>query len=150
MERTEGRCRRGRASTRMDPAAPRSDGGKVGAGPGRARGAAPSDHLNVVVTLRLQVSRPRLWKRGAPAQHRRRRRRPLGRSGEGHGEPERADRGGAGQAAGRHAERPGEAPHPGGSVCQPGQTPGPTESCLRGTPRDFSPTFTAMNVVFLL
>lgn len=74
-----------------------------------------------VASFRLKVSRPGLWKHGAPAQHRGRRRRPLGRSGQGRREPERADRGGLGQAAGRHAERPGEASHPGGSDCQPGQ-----------------------------
>lgn len=128
MERTEGRCRPGRGSTRTDPAALPSDGGKVSAWPVRVRGAGPSDYLNVVVILRLQVSQPRLWKRGAPAQHRGRGRRPLGRSGESPGEPERADRGGVGEAAGRHAERPGEAPHPGGSVCQPGQAQDPQKA----------------------
>lgn len=116
----------------MDPAALRSDEGKVSAWQVCVHGAGPSDHVNVVVILRLQVSQPRLWKRGAPAQHRRRRRRPLGRSGESHGEPERADRGGVGEAAGRHAERPGEAPHPGGSVCQPGQTQDPQEAACEG------------------
>lgn len=121
----------------MAPAALRSGEGKVGARQVWARGAGPSDDVNVVLILRLQVPRPRLWKRGAPAQHRRRRRRPLGRSGEGHGEPERADRGGVGEAAGRHAERPGEAPHPGGSVCQPGQTPDPPGAAFEGRPRTF-------------
>lgn len=137
MERTEGRCRRGRGSTRMDPAALRSDAGKVSAWQVCVRGAGPSDYIDRVVILRLQVSQPRLWKRGAPVQHRRRRRRPLGRSGESHGEPERADRGGVGEAAGRHAERPGEAPHPGGSVCQPGQAQNPQKAAFEGRLRTF-------------
>lgn len=121
----------------MDPAALRSGEGKVGARQVCVRGAGPSDYVNVAVILRLQVSQPRLWKRGAPAQHRRRRRRPLGGSGESPGEPERADRGGVGEAAGRHAERPGEAPHPGGSVSQPGQNQDPLKAAFEGRLRTF-------------
>lgn len=123
MERTAGRCRRGRGSTLRDPAALRSDEGEVRPPQVCARlllQPPPSPPASAS-TFRLKASRPGLWERGAPAQHRRRRRGPLGRRGQGRREPERADRGGLGQAAGRHAERPGAASHPGGSDCQSGQ-----------------------------
>lgn len=124
MERTAERCLPGRGSTRMDPAAPGSEGGEVR--PSQVRVCAPPPDDSVISACaairRLQVSQPGLRKHGGPAQHWRGRRRPLGRSSQRQREPERADRGGVGQAAGRHAERPGEAPHPGGSDCQPGQS----------------------------